>query len=275
MKLRKTLHLLPFLLAAPLSAQDEAAPAKETPKKAAQPAAEIDPAAMKAKSSYNFGFGSGRNLGRSAITADDIDSEQFLKGFTDALNGNPSAFTTDELRQAMLSLQNSMQEREKTLAEQNLQKAEAFLAENKKRDSVVTTDSGLQYEILTEGTGEKHDGAENSKFLVHYKGTLIDGSQFDASPEGQTVPMSLNVVPGFREALISMPVGSKWKLYIKPSLGYGATRRSGKLGPNSVLIFELELTEIQKAPARPKAVSPPIQIPPAPKAGDKAKKEVE
>jgi FKBP-type peptidyl-prolyl cis-trans isomerase len=87
--------------------------------------------------------------------------------------------------------------------------------------------------------------------MVNYKGTLIDGTEFDASPVGQPVPMTLQVVPGFQEALKSMPVGAKWKLYLPSELAYGAERRSGDIGPNSVLIFELELVKLEKAPAQP------------------------
>lgn len=259
----KSLFLLPFLWIAPLCAQDQPAPEKP-----AEAAAETDPATIRANSSYGFGFNNGngfkQQMSRFGLEAEDIDREQFIQGFLDALDGKEPANGQEALNAAMLGLRNQVQEREKVLADENLKKAEAFLTENKARDGVVTTDSGLQYEVLKSGDGEKYDGTEGSKFLVNYKGTLIDGSEFDASPEGSPVPMTLNVVPGFREALTSMPVGSKWKLFIKPDLGYGENRRSAKLGPNSVLIFELELVEIQKPAPRPKAVSPPIQIPPAP-----------
>lgn len=263
---RKSLFLVPFLLL-PLSAQDPA-PAEKPALKPAEPAAETDPATIKTNSSYGFGFNNGngfkRQMNQFGLSTEDIDKEEFIKGFMDALDGKEPANGQDALNAAMLGLRNQIQDREKVLAEDNLKAAETFLAENKEREGVITTESGLQYEVLEAGKGETYDGTENAKFLVNYKGTLIDGSEFDASPEGSPVPMTLNVVPGFREALQAMPVGSKWKLFIKPELGYGENRRSEKLAPNSVLIFELDLVEIQKAPPRPKAVSPPIQIPPAP-----------
>lgn len=262
---RKSLFLLPLLLtASPLSAQAPA-PA-EAP---AEPAAETDPAIIRTNSSYGFGFNNGngfkQQMQRFGLGAEDIDRDQFIQGFMDALDSKDPANGQDALNAAMLGLRNQIQEREKTLGEENLKAAETFLAENKKREGITTTESGLQYEVLKPGDGAKHDGTEGTKFLVNYKGTLIDGTEFDASPEGSPVPMTLNVVPGFREALTSMTVGSKWKIFIKPELGYGQNRRSEKLGPNSTLIFEVELVEIQKPAPRPKAVSPPIQIPPAPK----------
>ncbi|MGJ8726744.1 MAG: FKBP-type peptidyl-prolyl cis-trans isomerase N-terminal domain-containing protein [Roseibacillus sp.] len=259
---KKFLLLLPlFLAAVSLSAQEPTAPA--------EPAAETDPAVIKTNSSYGFGFNNGNSfkqqMSRFGLTVEDIDRDEFIKGFMDALDGKEPASGQEALNAAMLGLRNQVQEREKVLAEENLKAAEEFLAKNKEREGVITTESGLQYEILKAGEGEKHDGSEGAKFMVNYKGTLIDGSEFDASPEGSPVPLNLNRMAGIREALTSMPVGSKWKLFIKPDLAYGQTRRSEKLAPNSTLIFEIELAEIQKAPPRPKAVSPPIQIPPAPK----------
>lgn len=273
---QKSLLLLPLLLtASPLCAQEPAAKAESAP---SEPAAETDPAIIRSYSSYGFGFNEGigfkQQISRFGVGSEDIDREQFIKGFMDALDGKEPENGQEALNAAMLGLRNQVQEREKILADENLKVAEAFLAENKEREGVITTDSGLQYEVLKKGDGEKHtEGDQGSRFMVNYKGSLIDGTEFDASPEGSPATMTLNVVPGFREALTSMNVGSKWKIFIKPELGYRETRRSEKLGPNSLLIFEVELVEIQEAPprpapSRPRAVSPPIQIPPAP-----AKKE--
>ena len=261
---KKTLLLIPLLAAAsPLLAQDPAPAPAPT-----EPAAETDPAVIKKNSSYGFGYNNGNSfkqqMSRFGLSVDDIGREDFIKGFMDALDDKEPASGQEALNAAMLGLRNQVQEREKTLAVENLKAAEDFLAKNKEREGVTTTDSGLQYEVLKAGEGTKYDGSEGAKFMVNYKGSLIDGTEFDASPEGAPVPMTLNVVPGFREALTTMPVGAKWKLFIKPELGYGQNRRSDKLGPNSALIFDLELVEIQKAAPRPKAVSPPIQIPPAP-----------
>lgn len=262
--------LLPVLATSSLLAQDPTPAAQ--PEAPAQPAAETDPAVIRSNSSYGFGYNNGNSfkqqMSRFGLGAEDIDREEFIKGFMDALDSKDPANGQEALNAAMLGLRNQVQAREKVLSEENLKAAEEFLNKNKTREGVVSTDSGLQYEVLKEGEGEKHDGTEGAKFLVNYKGTLIDGTEFDASPEGSPVAMTLNVVPGFREALTSMTVGSKWKIFLTPDLAYGENRRNDLIGPNSALIFEVELTEIQKPAPRPKAVSPPIQIPPAPKAGE-------
>ncbi len=262
----KSRLVLPFVLAAlPLCAHDHQPTAEEAP---AEPTAETDPAVIRSNSSYGFGFNTGKNfqqqMSRFGLSSDDIDRDRFIEGFMTALNGAEPEGGQGALNAAMLGLRNQIQEREKIVAEKNLQAGLEFLEKNKEREGVITTESGLQYEILTAGEGEKHDGSEGAKFLVNYRGTLIDGTEFDASPEGSPVTMTLGVVPGFREALLAMTVGSKWKVYLKPDLAYGEQRRSSQIEPNSTLIFELELVEIQKAPPRPSAVSAPIQIPPAP-----------
>jgi len=97
--------------------------------------------------------------------------------------------------------------------------------------------------------------------MVNYKGTLIDGTEFDASPEGSPVPMTLQVVPGFKEAITTMPVGAKWKLFIPSELAYGAERRSAEIGPNTTLVFDLELVEIKDAPAAPEGGGFPVPVP--------------
>ena len=151
--------------------------------------------------------------------------------------------------------------REKETAAANLEAGKKFLEENGKREGVTTTKSGLQYEVITKGGEEKYvapkEGAEDNKqFMVNYKGTLINGKQFDASPAGEPVPMTLQVVEGFKEALTTMPVGAKWKLFLPSNLAYGEERRSADIGPNSALIFELELVKIQDAPAAPEGGMP-------------------
>jgi FKBP-type peptidyl-prolyl cis-trans isomerase len=156
-----------------------------------------------------------------------------------------------------------LQTREKEIAAANLEAGAKFLEENAKREGVITTASGLQYEIINKGGEEKYtapaEGAEDNKqFMVNYKGTLISGKEFDASPEGEPVPMTLQVVEGFKEALTTMPVGAKWKLFLPSSLAYGEERRSAEIGPNSTLIFELELEKIQDAPAQPQGMPFPM-----------------
>lgn len=244
-----------------LNAQEAATPAAQV---APAPAVEAAPAApamspeqMKKNCSYGFGFQNGRQfaqqVGRFGISSSDIESSEFLKGFMTALAGKNPEVDEKDIQAAMVGLQAMMEVREKEQSAKNLAAGTAFLAENGKRKEVTTTKSGLQYEVLAKGGDKKYvpakEGEEDNKqFLVNYRGTLIDGTEFDKSQEGQPVAMTLQVIPGFKEAITSMPVGAKWKLFIPAALAYGEERASGEMGPNSTLIFELELVGIQDAP---------------------------
>lgn len=260
---------------------EAAAPAKT---EAVTPAVEVpatpklDPAVIKADSSYALGFRTGggfnQQFGKFGVGAADLDPETFLKGFMAAIKGSKPELEEAKLQAAMVALGEMLQGREKEKAAANLEAGKKFLAENAKREGVTTTKSGLQYQVLTKGGEEKYvapkEAAEDKKqFLVHYKGTLIDGKEFDASPAGEPVPMTLQVVPGFKEALTTMPVGAKWKLFMPSELAYGEERRSADIGPNSVLIFELELVKIQDAPAAPEGAMP-FPMPPGGAAGGAA-----
>lgn len=216
----------------------------------------LDPKVVKTDSSYALGFRMGGNFaqqfGRFGVSVEDLDTETFLKGFLAAFKGGKPEVAEEKLQAAMQALGDLLQQREKDLAAANLETGKKFLEENGKRPGVITTKSGLQYEILAKGGEEKYvapkEGTEDNKeFMVNYKGTLIDGTEFDASPVGQPVPMTMQVVPGFQEALTTMPVGAKWKLFLPSALAYGEERRSAEIAPNSVLIFELELVKIQEA----------------------------
>jgi FKBP-type peptidyl-prolyl cis-trans isomerase len=236
--------------------------ADETPQNEAITPPVDDPAAAetaKPEFSYALGFrmgGSfGQQFGRFGVTMDDLDSENFLSGFKAAAKGDPPEIDEERLMAAMQALGNMVQQREKETAATNLKAGEEFLAQNAKREGIITTDSGLQYEIIEKGGDEKYiapqeDGQNDKQFLVHYKGTLIDGTEFDASAPGEPVPMTLQVVDGFKEALTMMPVGAKWKIYLPAGLAYGEQRLSPEVGPNSTLVFELELVKIQDAPAQ-------------------------
>ena len=242
----------------------EAAPAKSeavTPAIEAPAKPKLDPAVIKADSSYALGFRTGggfaQQFGKFGVGAADLDPETFLKGFMAAIKGSKPELEEAKLQAAMEALGEMLQGREKEKAAANLEAGKKFLAENAKRDGVTTTKSGLQYEVITKGTDEKYvapkegEKAADKQFLVHYKGTLIDGKEFDASPAGEPVPMTLQVVPGFKEALTTMPVGAKWKIFMPSDLAYGEERRSADIAPNSALIFELELVKIQDAPPAP------------------------
>jgi FKBP-type peptidyl-prolyl cis-trans isomerase len=269
-----------------LSAQ---APAPGAPPAAPLPT--LTPAEVKEISSFVLGFQQGQQLGGNGLVSEDVDSAQLVKGFLEGLQGNPPSLPEPKLRAAMQALGQAVQARAAKKGEVNLAAGEAFLAKNAKVKGITTTASGLQYQVLNKGGNKKYvappAGTQDTgtKFLVNYRGTLIDGSEFDKSPAGKPFPMTLQVIPGFQEALTTMPVGAKWKLFIPSKLAYGPGAAGPKIGPNSALIFELELVEIQAAspapvpvplprPARPTAtaVTPAVQVPapPQPKKSEKA-----
>lgn len=246
-------------------AQDGAPAAAAPSAPAPIPAPPADPAAVKSDSSHALGFRAGsefaQQFGRFGVTAADLEIENFTKGFLEALKGDKPSLSEEKLQAAMQGLGDMLQKREKSLAEANLAEGKKFLEDNSKREGVVTSKSGLQYEIINKGGEEKYkapkEGAEDNKqFLVNYKGTLISGKQFDASPEGEPAPMTLQVVDGFKEALTTMPVGAKWRVYLPSNLAYGEERRSADIGPNAALIFDLELVKIQDAPPAPQGGMP-------------------
>ena len=220
-------------------------------------AAPIDEAQVAADSSYALGYRTGTNFGREfgrfGVGVDDLDKETFLKGFLTGMAGKPTEVEEARLQAAMGALGDRLQAREKKIAEANLAEGKKFLEENAKREGVVTTESGLQYEVLKAGEGKGYvapegENAPEKQFMVNYKGTLIDGREFDASEEGQPTAMSLQVIDGFREALTMMPMGAKWKLFIPSELAYGEERQGALIPPNSTLSFDMELVSIQDAP---------------------------
>jgi FKBP-type peptidyl-prolyl cis-trans isomerase len=260
--------LIPGAMALGLVATSQAeTPAPAAPQEATTPAIEVpaapplDPAVVKADSSYALGYRTGggfaQQFGKFGVGVSDLDTATFLKGFVAAASGNKPELDETKLQAAMEALGQLLEGREKEIAAANLKEGETFFAENGKRKGVTTTASGLQYEVLEKGGSEKYVAPKESEdapapekqFLVNYKGTLISGKEFDASPEGEPVPMTMQVVEGFKEALTMMPVGAKWKLFLPSKLAYGEQRRSVDIGPNSTLIFELELVKIEDAPA--------------------------
>jgi FKBP-type peptidyl-prolyl cis-trans isomerase len=207
------------------------------------------------KSSYTIGIQFGNNLRDQKVT---IDTEAFAMALRDAAEGK-NQLTQDEMRDALQKLQESANATQKAEAEKNKKEGEAFLENNKKNANIKVTASGLQYEILTEGTGAMPKATD--RVVVHYKGTLMNGEVFDSSydrGEPATFPVS-GLIPGWTEALQLMKVGSKVKLYIKPELAYGESGRP-KIPPNSVLVFEMELKDIAKdAPAAAGAPAAPAK----------------
>ncbi|HET7844042.1 MAG TPA: FKBP-type peptidyl-prolyl cis-trans isomerase [Xanthomonadales bacterium] len=199
----------------------------------------------KEKVSYMVGMDLSNGL---AQIKDEIDPAIVAQALQDALKGGKTLLTQEEalaVRQSFISkMQSAQAEKQKVTADKNKVEGEKFLAANKSKPGVKTTASGLQYQVIKEGTGKKP--GPNDQVKVHYLGTLIDGTKFDSSYDrGQPAQFALNgVIPGWTEALQLMPVGSKYKLFIPSNLAYGDKGTPGPIGPNSTLVFEVELLEI-------------------------------
>lgn len=235
-------------------------PAKAPAAPAAKPAAPAGqaPAAgglktQKEKVSYAIGMEMGKGVKAQGI---DVDPALLAQGLRDAISGAKSQLTEDELKQVIGSLQAEMRQKQmqamEMAASENKTKGDAFLAENGKKDGVVTLPDGLEYKIITAGTGKKP--AESDTVLCNYKGTFVDGQEFDSSAQaGRPVPFEVkNVIPGFKEVLQMMPVGSKWMVVVPSNLAYGERGAgNGAIGPNATLVFEIELVSIEDAAAAP------------------------
>lgn len=198
------------------------------------------------KRSYGIGMDMANALKTQSI---DINLDVFMQGFKDRYKDEATLMTQEDIQKMLTELNQEKQAEQQAtqdkVAEENKTKGEAFLAENKSKEGVVALDSGLQYKVITQGKGPKPKNTDTVTF--HYKGSLIDGSVFDES-YGRGEPATLRVdqlIPGWIEALQLMPVGSKWELFVPGVLAYGA-RPGGPGGPNSTLIFEVELLEIKK-----------------------------
>jgi FKBP-type peptidyl-prolyl cis-trans isomerase FklB len=197
--------------------------------------------------SYGIGVELARNFKREGV---DVDPDMLAKGLKDVAAGGKLLMTDEEMAKVMSAYRvELMQKQEKMRAaavEKNAKEGEAFLAKNKTQEGVVTLPSGLQYKIIKAGDGKKPAATDTVE--CQYRGTLIDGTEFDSSSRYGGTPVSLNVsqvIPGWQEALQLMPVGSKWMLYIPSQLAYGAQGAGREIGPNATLIFELELVAVK------------------------------
>jgi FKBP-type peptidyl-prolyl cis-trans isomerase FklB len=191
-------------------------------------------------------YGIGRQMG-SQLRGNDfkgIDIELVMAGLADAYEGVEDLVGVEEMSKAYTEIQAQIQKEVAAEAQENLKVGQDFLAQNKTKDGIQETESGLQYEVLVEGKGEIPEAT--SKVKTHYHGTFIDGRLFDSSVErGEPATFPVNgVIRGWTEALTMMPVGSKWKLYIPSDLAYGSQGASGSIPPNTTLVFEVELLEI-------------------------------
>ncbi|HTX17536.1 MAG TPA: FKBP-type peptidyl-prolyl cis-trans isomerase [Bacteroidota bacterium] len=203
-------------------------------------------ATQKDSVSYIIGTEIAKNLQKQDI---DIDPGILAKGFSDEYTGAKLLLTEEQIEKVMAAFQQQMiskeAERMAEIGERNKKQGEAFLAENKKKDSVKTLPSGLQYKVLVQGTGRKPTLTDT--VTTHYRGTLIDGTEFDSSykrGEPASFPVG-GVIRGWTEALQLMNVGSKWELFIPSDLAYGERGAGQTIGPNSTLIFEVELLSIK------------------------------
>lgn len=260
MTMRVALTLLVGLVAA-IAASEEATgsrsgsgPETATPPAATQPAATVPGAGLAddEKLSYALGMDLAGNFMKRSIQ---LDPDAFARGMKDALSGGKALLTEQEVRALIAGLQAEMRKKHEADRQAAVEKAkadgekaqlegEAYLAANKAKPGVVSLESGLQYQILTDGSGKKPTLEDT--VVCNYKGTLVDGTEFDSS-YGRSEPASFpvkGVIKGWTEALQLMPVGSKWRIVIPAALAYGA-RGTGPIPPNSTLVFELELLGIK------------------------------
>ncbi len=200
----------------------------------------------KDKVSYGIGVEVARGFQQQGI---EVNIDVLVKGLRDALSGAKLLMTEDDLRATLSAFQVELAQRKaqaaKTAAEDNKKAGEAFLAQNKTKEGVVTLPSGLQYKILKAGDGTKPTDADTVE--CQYRGTLINGAEFDSSyRRGQPATFKVSgVIAGWQEALKLMPVGSKWQLFVPAQLAYGEQGAGDVIGPNATLIFEVELLAIK------------------------------
>jgi len=190
---------------------------------------------------YSIGLNIGSNLGRQNVQ---INPDALAAGIKDAIAGKPQ-LTQDQVKETMAAFEKDMMEKQKAAADKNASEGAKFLEENKKKAGVKTTASGLQYKVIKEGTGAQPK--ENETVTVNYRGTLINGTEFDSSykrGEAATFPVD-GVIKGWTEALQLMKVGSKYQLFVPANLAYGERAVGPDISPNSTLIFEVELMGIK------------------------------
>jgi len=201
---------------------------------------------QKDKFSYALGMNLGANLHKQSVP---VDPNIMARGLKDALAGGKTLLTEEEARAVITAVQNDMREKQQAkmqaAGDANKKEGEAFLADNKSKEGVIALPSGLQYKVLKEGNGPKP--AATDSVVCNYRGTLINGTEFDSSTKhGGPATFPVNgVIKGWTEALQLMPVGSKWQLFVPSDLAYAERGAGGDIGPNAALIFEVELVSIQ------------------------------
>jgi FKBP-type peptidyl-prolyl cis-trans isomerase FklB len=239
---------------APAASTKAQTPATKRPATAAKSATPLTLKTQKDKFSYSLGMKMGENLHKQSVP---VDPAILARGLKDGLAGAKTLLTDDEAQAAIMEVQNDMrkkqQEKMQEVGTANKKEGTAFLAANKAKEGVVTLPSGLEYKILKAGTGPKPTASDT--VVCNYRGTLINGTEFDASSKHggpATFPVG-GVIKGWTEALQLMPVGSKWQLFVPSDLAYGDRGAGGDIGPDATLIFDVELISIadkskEKAP---------------------------
>ena len=229
------------------STQSKTPAAKKPATSTAKPATAAPLTTQKQKNSYALGMSIGLGFQKQGIDKS-VDSTLVLRGMRDALTGSKTAMTEDEMKAALQQLRTEVMSAQEAKAKEagaaSRKEGETFLAANKSKDGVKVLPDGLQYKVLTEGNGPKPTASDTVS--VNYRGTLINGKEFDSSyKRGQpaTFPVG-GVIKGWTEALQLMPVGSKWQLFIPADLAYGDRGAGGDIGPGETLIFEVELLSI-------------------------------
>jgi FKBP-type peptidyl-prolyl cis-trans isomerase FklB len=204
------------------------------------------PKTTKEKVSYSIGVNIAKNMKMQGL---DIDQGMLVQGIKDELSGSKIAMSDKDMETTMTAFQKEMmakmEAKQKIDGEKNKKDGEAFLAANKKKDGVITLPSGLQYKIIKKGDGAKPTASQTVR--CNYRGTLIDGKEFDSSyKRGEPAEFPVGqVIKGWVEALQLMPVGSKWQLFIPSDLAYGPNGQGQMIGPNATLIFDIELLSIK------------------------------
>ena len=211
---------------------------------------------QKQKISYTMGMNMGNNWKAQSI---EVDLDMLMLGIKDSMGGGKTLLTEQESREVIMAFQKELRtkqaEKRKVQGEQNQKEGEKFLAENKTKAGVIELPSGLQYKVLAEGKGESPKATDSA--TVNYRGTLIDGTEFDSSAKtGKPATFGVNqVIKGWTEALQLMKPGAKWQLFIPSALAYGERGGGAKIGPNATLIFEVELLSFQAGPLIPAATT--------------------
>ncbi len=220
---------------------------QKAPDQAAQAPAGVD----MDKASYSLGVLFGRDMKSQGL---ELKVDAFMKGFKTSLSDGKPEMTDEEMQQVMTALSADLAVKKQTqlkkAMEENKAKEDSFLSENKKKEGVQVLPSGLQYKVLKEGAGKKPTADDS--VTVNYRGTLLDGKEFDSSykrNEPATLPVS-GVIPGWTEALQLMKAGSKWEIYIPAKLAYGEAGVGEVIPPNSTLIFQVELLSVKQAPKK-------------------------